>query len=128
LQIPFSSLDREDARFKRRKSLDWNNFWTLDEIHLWMQELVNTRPNDLSIFSIGTSYERNDIKGLRINVGGGTGKPSVFFEATIHATEWLGATSVTYIINEFLSQNYEYLSDFDWYFLPVLNVGKRLSL
>ncbi|KAG5680149.1 hypothetical protein PVAND_009674 [Polypedilum vanderplanki] len=119
-----ASLDREEACYNRRKAdeRDFNSFWRYEEIQSWFQEKVAERPNDLSIFSIGTSYEGNEINGLRINVGNQTGKPSIFIEATIHGGEWLGATSTINIINEMLINNYTHLSYFDWYFLPVLNV------
>jgi hypothetical protein len=120
----FRSIDKEETRSRRRKAYDLDSFWTLDEIYAWMQEKVIERPEDISTFSVGTSYEGEDIRGLRINIGGGSGKPSIFFEATIHANEWLCATSTIYIINQILTENYQYLNDFDWYFLPVLNVGK----
>lgn len=108
----------------KRKSLDWTGFWRLEEIYGWIQGFIDGRPNDFSWFHVGTSYEGREIKGLRVNVGNSTGKPSIFFEATIHGGEWLGATSTTYIINELLTDPNmaNLLARFEWYFLPVLNV------
>lgn len=108
----------------KRKSLDWNRFWSLDEIYGWFQTHIDARPNDLSWFEIGDTYEGREIKGLRVNVGNDTGKRSIFYEGTIHGGEWLGATSTTYIVNQLLTDPSmaSLLARFDWYFLPILNV------
>lgn len=89
-----------------------------------MQEKINSRPNDLSWFVIGKSYEGTEIKGLKINVGNVTGKPSIFYESLIHGLEWLTTSSSTFIINELLTDGNlsSILDKFEWYFLPVLNV------
>lgn len=108
----------------KRKSLDWNRFWSLDEIYGWFDDLIDNRPTDLSLFHVGTSYEGREIKGLKINVGNVPGKGSIFLEATIHGDEWLGATTSTFIINELLTDPSlsSILNRFEWYFLPILNV------
>lgn len=68
-----------------------------------MNQLAQDQPSNISTFSIGTSYEGREIKGLRINVGGASGKPKIFFEGNIHANEWIGSATITYIINELLT-------------------------
>ncbi|KAG5680141.1 hypothetical protein PVAND_009666 [Polypedilum vanderplanki] len=121
-----NSIDKEEARYLKRKAIDWNSFWRLNEIHSWLDELAASRPNDIRTFSVGTSYEGRDIKGVKINVGGGNSKPSVFFEANIHANEWIGSATATFIINELLTSNdtnvQRLLNYYDWWFLPVFNV------
>jgi murein tripeptide amidase MpaA len=112
----------------RRKAFDWSSFWRLSEIHSWLDELVASRPADISTFSAGTSYEGRNIKGVRINVAGGNSKPKIFFESNIHANEWIGSATATYIVNELLTSSdadvRTLLEYFDWWFLPVLNVGE----
>ena len=67
-----------------------------------MRSLTSARPNDLSTFVAGTSYEGREILGLKINIGNVAGKKSVFFESNIHANEWIGGSTTTYVINELL--------------------------
>lgn len=108
----------------KRKALDWNRFWTLNETYGYILDIINSNPNDFSWFHIGDSYEGRGIKGLKINTGNRPGKRAIFFEGTIHANEWLGATSITYIIDQLLNDpSMAPLVDrFEWYFLPILNV------
>lgn len=96
----------------------------MDEIYGWLQEKIDSRPDDLSWFNVGTSYEEREIKGLKINVGNVPGKPVIFYESLIHGLEWLTTSSSTYIINELLTDGNltSILDKFEWYFLPVLNV------
>jgi murein tripeptide amidase MpaA len=116
-----------DKQMLRRKAtLDWSRYWTLEEINEWMFSLILENPGTVSLFSIGTSFEGKQIQGVKINVNGGKGKKSIFFESTIHANEWITTATTTWIINEFLTstdENVRALAErYEWYFLPVLNV------
>lgn len=143
-------------RYQRRKAVyDWSSFKRYNETYNWMNELASNSEN-ISTFVVGRSYEGRDIMGLRINVGNKVGKPSIVFEGNIHANEWIGSSTVTFIINEFLTstddgkkliklkckfKNTKYiptyliicnifkdvkrlLEHFDWWFVPILNIGK----
>lgn len=118
-------LDKNDRkRSKRSTTYEWDHFLKLEEIYEWLQEKIDARPNDLSWFKIGTSYEEREIKGVKVNVGNVTGKPAIFYESLIHGLEWLTTSSSLYILNELLTDaNLTPILDrFEWYFLPVLNV------
>lgn len=111
---------------KRKASFDWVSYWTLAEINEWMDLLATQRPGDVSVFTVGTSYENREIRGLKINLGGESGKTSIFFESMIHSYEWIAPATTTWIINELLTSTDPLVSSlanrYEWYFVPVLNV------
>lgn len=120
-------IDKEAMVSNRRKAMfDWSRYWNLDEINAWMDSLVISYPEAVSAFSIGTSFENREIRGVKINSGGGEGKKSIFFESTIHANEWITTATSTWIINELLTSTNDEIRElferYEWYFLPVLNV------
>jgi murein tripeptide amidase MpaA len=108
--------------------LDWTNFQKLEDIHGWLRSLASQRPADISTFVAGISYEGREILGLKINIGNVVGKKSIFFEANIHANEWIGGSTQTFIINELLTSTdtnvRDLLNQFEWWFIPILNVGE----
>lgn len=91
-----------------------------------MNNLANSS-NNISTFIVGQTYEGRDIIGLKINIGNQPGKKSIVFEGNIHANEWIGSSTVTYIINELLTSQQSDVQDllerFEWWFVPILNVG-----
>ncbi|CAG9804827.1 unnamed protein product [Chironomus riparius] len=122
-------IDKEDAATQRQRRTgvyDWSTYRSYNETYAWMESLAASRPNDISTFVVGKSYEGRDIKGLRVNIGNATGKPSIFFESNIHANEWIGSHTTTYIMNQLLTSNDDdvkaLLESFDWWFLPILNI------
>lgn len=82
-------FDNEQPRRGRQGILDWTRYWELQEMHSWLESLVEQYPNDTSLIDVGTSYERNRILGLKLNFGNGSGKKQLIFEGTIHAREWV---------------------------------------
>lgn len=105
LIIHSSLFDKQENPKRRRNIFDWENFQKLEDIHGWMRELAASRPNDLSTFVAGISYEGREMLGLKVNIGNVAGKKSIFFESNIHANEWIGGATTTYIMNELLSSN-----------------------
>ncbi|KAL4711494.1 hypothetical protein ACJJTC_000510 [Scirpophaga incertulas] len=118
-------LDESEAELQDRRGhrMNWKQYHRLADIHGFMDYLAKTYPTIVSVNSIGTSYERRDLKILRISDGKPTNK-AVFIDGGIHAREWISPATVTYIINQF-AENFDEESDdiknIDWYFLPVLN-------
>lgn len=116
-------IDNETPR-KQTKTGDWSSYWTLEEIYLWMDTLVEDYPEDVTHINYGTSYEGRALRGIKINIGGGE-KKSVLFEGAIHAREWISPATITWMANELLeSQDSEIqtlASNYEWVVLPVTN-------
>jgi len=45
----------------------YDKYHTIEEIHAWIDQLVQSYPNLATSFSVGESYEKRDIKGLKIS-------------------------------------------------------------
>ncbi|KAI8910222.1 hypothetical protein EDD86DRAFT_225637 [Gorgonomyces haynaldii] len=80
----------------------FTKYHTLDEIQEFYGQLVTDYPDLAKPFTIGQSFQKRDVKG--IHIGNGTTKYELFFHGGIHAREWIGPATVTYIANELLSQ------------------------
>lgn len=111
---------------KRKATLDWTRYWTLDEINEWMDSLIANYPTIVTDFSVGTSFEGRNIRGVKVNFGGEADKKTVFFEATIHSNEWIATSTSTFILNELLTSEdlrvRQLAARYEWYFLIVYNV------
>lgn len=127
----FRVIDNEEKPSKHRKDfdfhLDWTVYWTLEEIYDWMDALQLEFPDIVTNFTVGTSSEGRQIRGIIINtLPPLPGKRSIFFESTIHSNEWISAATTTWIINEFLrstdSDVREIANRYTLYFVPVVNV------
>lgn len=124
------NMDRQRLNVKPKETkgieLEWTNYYQWDTIMDYLDVLVDKYPF-VTQFEIGKTYEGRPIRGIKIAKGtSGTKRPGIFIEGTIHAREWISPATVTYIINQLLtSANPEVqamANEFDWYFVPVLNV------
>lgn len=103
--------------------MQWDAYYTMEEIEAWIDDLAATYPDIVTIIIGGESYEGRQIKGLRISHG--AGKRIIFLEGGIHSREWISPSAVNYITNELLTSDNEEIKaaarDFDWYIFPVTN-------
>ncbi|XP_055850675.1 zinc carboxypeptidase [Episyrphus balteatus] len=116
-------IDNERPK-ARSAGMEWTDYHSLEEIHAWVESLAQRFPKQVSLFSIGKSFEGRNIKGLKISYK--PGNKAVFIEANIHAREWITSAVITYIIDELLVSRHPAVRDIaeniDWYIIPVLNV------
>ena len=45
----------------------YDKYHTIDDIHAWIDKMVQTYPTLASTFTVGQSYEKRDMKGLKIS-------------------------------------------------------------
>eukprot|EP00842_Homolaphlyctis_polyrhiza_P004539 jgi/Hompol1/5086/HPOL_004148-RA len=108
----------------------FSNYHTLEEYHAYFDSLVAKYPAIVTPFSIGSSYEKRDIKGIKIHVPSPTNstKREMIFHGGMHAREWIGPAVVSYITTELLDKYgrdddvTKLLDTFDFSIIPVLNV------
>lgn len=109
---------------RRGKAGGWTSYWTNAEINEFMDGLVQQYPNYVTPINIGQSHEGRDIKGVKVNIGGGV-KKAVVLEGTFHAREWISAATTTWILNELLTSSDPEIQtiarDFEWHIVPVSN-------
>lgn len=119
----FRVIDKEQP-LKRTKVVDWTTYSTYDEINDWFDLLVAQYPGEVTHVNIGKSYEGRDIRGVKVNLGGGV-KKTVVFEGTIHAREWISSATTTWMVNELLTSSDPEVQmlarTYEWIVLPVVN-------
>ncbi|XP_043237768.1 carboxypeptidase B-like [Amphibalanus amphitrite] len=100
--------------------LTWRKYHRLADHHQYL-DFVALRYGDLcETFSIGTSTEGRDIRGVKC----GRGKREIWIDGGIHAREWISPAVVSYLIREFSERSTtsnDILSNFTLYIIPVLN-------
>ncbi|GBP92799.1 Zinc carboxypeptidase A 1 [Eumeta japonica] len=108
---------------RNARSMRWDEYYTLEDIYSWLDDLVAANPNVVTPIIAGTTYENREIRGVKISHG--SGRKIIFIEAGIHAREWISPATVNFITNELIySQDAEIQAaarDFDWYIFPVTN-------
>jgi len=103
--------------------MNWDDYQLLETIYDWIDDLILSHPNLLTVMTIGHSTEGREVKVLKISTGGAN-KTAFWIDATIHAREWISPATITYIINELLTNSRDYAHLFnvlDFYILPVVN-------
>jgi hypothetical protein len=109
---------------------NWHSkFHSYDEIAQWMQGLADEHPDIVDLVTIGTTYQKNKILGLRITDKSVTvPKPAIYYDGCIHAREWIAAAVVQYIADQLISGFQKddlvtYMVSYaEWTIVPVLNV------
>ncbi len=99
---------------------------TYDEHVQFMQQLVATYPNLVSMENLGLSVEGRPLWALRLT-GPGYAKPTVFFHGAEHGNESATSSIVAYIANHLLT-NYQtnpqvaaLVDRVEWVLLPIMN-------
>jgi len=105
---------------KRQGFFDY--FPTFAQILVWLDTQNALYPTRTLIFDVGRTYQGTMIKGIRISNGNGVQKKAIFFQAGIHAREWITVTTALYIIQQLLVTPPTVLNTFDFYIVPVFNV------
>nr|P04069.1 RecName: Full=Carboxypeptidase B [Astacus astacus]prf//1004229A CPase B [Astacus astacus] len=103
--------------------MDWTSYHDYDEINAWLDSLATDYPELASVEDVGLSYEGRTMKLLKLGKGGAD-KPIIFIDGGIHAREWIAPSTVTYIVNEFVSNSATYddiLSNVNFYVMPTIN-------
>ncbi|XP_058821066.1 zinc carboxypeptidase-like [Topomyia yanbarensis] len=116
-------IDNERPQRRKRAGFGWEDYYTLDEMYAWFDELVQQYGDILTIEPYGTSYEGREMKAIILSKK--SGNPGIFLESHIHAREWITSATATWILNELLTSSnpvVQYLGEnYDWYILPVVN-------
>lgn len=110
--------------------MDYSHYYTNDEIESVLQDWQKVFPNLAQVSRIGESFEKRPIWLLTLTnhaMGSAGGKPAVWLDANIHATELTGTTVTLYIAHQLL-ENYgkdpritRLLDQNTYYIVPRLN-------
>lgn len=108
-------------------TFDWYSYKSLDEIYMWLDNLIASYPNIVASVTMGQTIEGREIRGVIINYKGSTNNDTVIgmIEGTLHAREWISAAVSTWIINEFLTSTDPEIrrlaENVEWHIFPVTN-------
>lgn len=116
--------DDEVADPKRRNAeYDWTEYHVLEETYDWLRSLEAKYPGVVTTFVAGQSYEGRQILGAKVTYG--PNRKGIFIEGGMHAREWIGPATTTYILNQLLTSDNKEVrliaESFDWYFVPHAN-------
>ncbi|XP_049878168.1 zinc carboxypeptidase-like [Pectinophora gossypiella] len=116
------------SRFERESfhSMSWDRYYSLSEIHAWLDQLNTSYPNIVQTVTWGRSNENRELKGIIINYHPQrAGQLKAVIEGAVHAREWITPATATWIIKEFLTSNDREVralaEGFEWHILPVAN-------
>ncbi|XP_053673303.1 zinc carboxypeptidase-like [Anopheles nili] len=116
-------IDNERPARRARATLDWTDYYTVEEIYAWMDQIVAQNPTILSGTVYGKSFEGRDLKAIKLSQK--AGNPGIFIEANIHAREWISSATATWLLNELLTSSNPAVQDlaqnYDWYFIMIAN-------
>jgi extracellular matrix protein 14 len=122
---------------KAKGSVDnifFREYQPLSVIVPWMRLMASMFTTHVRIVNIGVSYEGRDILALRVGVHPTNPQEpkeprnTIIVTGGIHAREWISVSTVTYIAWSLITSYgkslgvTKLLQNFDWVFIPVLNV------
>eukprot|EP01012_Entosiphon_sulcatum_P016668 TRINITY_DN2158_c0_g4_i1.p1 TRINITY_DN2158_c0_g4~~TRINITY_DN2158_c0_g4_i1.p1 ORF type:complete len:416 (+),score=120.95 TRINITY_DN2158_c0_g4_i1:94-1341(+) len=113
------------ANFTSRNDSWYSQYHTYEETIAWLQTLPRQYPNLASLVTIGKTYEGRDLVVLKISRG--SPKAAFWFDALLHAREWITGGVVNYIAGSLLDQygksedTTRLIDNIDFYILPVFN-------
>lgn len=121
--------EREDNKFRgdeqRNSQPGAGNFyyyWSYSQINNYLTQLTKFYGDRCQTETVGFSYEGRAIRAMKIGRFDGT-RPIVFFEAGVHAREWIAPMTALYLMEQ-LVINYDIhyeLQRIDIIIIPVLN-------
>ena len=94
------------------------------QINAYLEQLAADYPDIVTLDTLGQSYEKRDMKLIRISSGpSDPPKPVIFVDAGIHAREWIAPAVALYLINQLVEtkDNSGLYEGVDWIILPSLN-------
>lgn len=116
-----ATTSRSDEAFY---SMTWDQYHNLDDIYIWLDELIENYPNIVTEITMGVSFNNINVKGIKINYNP-SNKYIGVLEGTLHAREWISPAVTTWVIKEFLTSNDSEIrtlaENFEWHIFPVVN-------
>ena len=131
-QKPFSDPLLEETSKEKvdGSNIFFQDYQPLSVIVPWMKLLESLFPAYVQAFSIGASHEGREIMGLRVGTKNPEGerKKAIIVTGAAHAREWISVSTVSYLAYSFIINHLKdkritaLVNDFDWIFIPTLNV------
>ncbi|XP_052744053.1 uncharacterized protein LOC112054321 [Bicyclus anynana] len=121
-------IHRSGASNESFLGMSWNQYYDLNQINNWLDEVVKNYPSIVTPVVMGRSFENRDIRGIIIRYKprrDGTTPLIGMLEGTLHAREWITPATITWIVKEFLTSNDPEVralaENIEWHIFPVVN-------
>lgn len=108
--------------------MNWNQYYDLDQINRWLDDVVKNYPTIVTSVVMGRSFEDREIRGIIIRYrprSNGTTPLIGMLEGALHAREWITTATITWIIKEFLTSSNRDIrmlaENIEWHIFPVVN-------
>ncbi|XP_033229018.1 uncharacterized protein LOC117180638 [Belonocnema kinseyi] len=99
----------------------FNHFPRLKTINRYLIE-TSKKYDDVTLFSIGSSFEGRQMYGVKISSGENETKPAILIDAGIHAREWIAPTTALFAISRLVKNESRHIyENLDWYIIPQIN-------
>ncbi|XP_062866876.1 carboxypeptidase O [Trichomycterus rosablanca] len=111
-----------------QRAYDYTKYHNMDEISTWMEQTENDHPGIVSSMILGTTYEKRNIKLLKISLGSTEQKKIIWMDCGIHAREWIAPAFCQHFVKEILGSYKtdpkvgEMLKNLVFHLTPVLNM------
>lgn len=105
------------------QNIKFKRYLRYDMMIRYMDDLVKKYPQLVDVITIGQSYEKRNIRTIRISNKNATGpKNTILIDAGMHGREWIGPAISIYIVHQLVTnlENRNMLENLDWVILPVL--------
>ena len=116
-------IDSVQPAVMPKAAFSWDAYYDLAGIYGWLDSVVAGNPSIAQTIIGGSTHEGRQIKGVKLSYK--AGNPGVFIESCIHAREWIGCATSTWILNELITSSdpavRNIAENYDWYFFPVTN-------
>jgi len=114
----------DESQYQNRSGhrMTWTSYHRTQDIYGFMEYLARTYPQLCRLLTIGASVENRPLKVLRIS--NGRKNRNIWIDGGIHSREWISPASVTYIINDLVtnwSKLPAYIQNINWYIQPLVN-------
>ncbi|KAK0408531.1 hypothetical protein QR680_004010 [Steinernema hermaphroditum] len=103
--------------------LTLGQFHNLEEIHSYLRSVAARNNSSVSLINIGKSFQGRDLLGVKIG-NPGPNKRATLMHGCLHSREWIGCSTMLFIINELTQNSQKYtslLNSLDIYIIPVAN-------
>ncbi|KAF5300683.1 hypothetical protein FQA39_LY11045 [Lamprigera yunnana] len=116
-------INHEQKREPTSHRFNWKEYHRLDNINAWLDSLEAQHPDKVKVIIGGKSYENREIRGVYVNFN--SNNKAIFLEGGIHAREWIAPATVTFILNELLTNTdpevRKIVESRNWYLFPSVN-------
>jgi len=108
----------------------FDDYRSYEDILAYYNGLMQQFPNLISKAHVGLTFEGRDIWVYTVgnNATGNGTKPSIWYEGGIHSCEWIGHTTVAYILTQLVTLHGQdphvthLVDSINWYIVPTVNV------